>query len=99
MNHQISIRGRQYTLRSDDSDEDLQAIARYVDGKMDDMSRGTLDDYTVALLTAMNIASEYQRFRTGVLEKLDALDREAAGVSAILDAALPELASSTVDAS
>ena len=99
MNHQISIRGRQYTLRSDDSGEDLQAIARYVDSKMGDMSRGTLDDYTVALLTAMNIASEYQRFRAGVLDRLDALDREAAGVSAILDAALPELVSSTVDAS
>ena len=34
MKVQITIRGRSYTVRSDEADEDLPGIARYVDAKM-----------------------------------------------------------------
>lgn len=89
MNVQITIRGRQYTVRSDEPEEDIEAVASFVDGKMQELSRRSFDEYTVALLTAMNIASEYFRFRRLVAERLDGLDREAAAISAVLDAALP----------
>ena len=87
---QITIRGRQYTLRSDEDDEDLTAVAAYVDGKMAEVSRGSFDEYTVALLAALNIASEYHRFRRTVGGRIEDLDREAAAIGAILEAALPE---------
>jgi cell division protein ZapA (FtsZ GTPase activity inhibitor) len=90
MSVQITIRNRQYTLRSDEPEEDLEAVARYVDGRMESMSKGSLDEYTVALLTALNIASEYHRFRQQVIERIGGLDKDVAAVSAILEAALPE---------
>ena len=31
MNVQITIRGRQYTVRSDEAEEDIEAVARFVD--------------------------------------------------------------------
>ncbi len=86
----ITIRGRQYTVRSDDDGEDLQQVAKYVDSKMAEVARSSFDEYTVALIAALNIASEYDRFRREVAGRLDDLDREAAAVGAILEAALPE---------
>lgn len=91
MKVQINIGGRKYTLRSDE-DEDLQSIARYVDRKMNEIAgRGTrVDDYTLALLTALNIASEFDRFRRDVDQELVGLDRELASTAVLLESALPE---------
>jgi len=88
---QITIRGRNYTLRSDE-DEDLPAIARYVDQKMAEMTgRGVrVDEYTVAMLAALNIASEFERFRRSVDEELAALDRDLASAAVLVEAALPD---------
>jgi cell division protein ZapA len=91
MKVQISIGGRKYTLRSDE-DEDLQAIARYVDRKMNEIaSRGArVDDYTLALLAALNIASEFDRFRRDVDQELQGLDRDLASTAVLLESTLPE---------
>ncbi len=86
---QITIRGRQYTVRSDE-EEDIESVAAYVDGKMSEIARSSFDEYTVAMLAALNIASEFHRFKRQVAQRIDGLDREAASVSAILEAALPE---------
>lgn len=86
---QITIRGRQYTVRSDE-EEDIEAVAAYVDGKMAEIARSSFDEYTVAMLAAMNIASEFHRFKRTVADRIDGIDREAASISAILEAALPE---------
>lgn len=87
----ITIRGRQYTLRSD-QDEDLRSIAAYVDEKMAEIaSRGAnLDDYSLAMLAALNIASEFERFRQEVRDELATLDRDLASVGMLLEASLPE---------
>src|SRR5687767_8840502 len=91
MKVQISIGGRKYTLRSD-VDEDLPAIARYVDKKMAEIGgRGArVDEYTLALLTALNIASEFDRYRREVDGELAALDRDIASTALLLEAALPD---------
>ena len=57
---------------------------------MAEVARSSFDEHTVALLAALNIASEYHRFRKGVGGRIDDLDREAASIGAILEAALPE---------
>jgi cell division protein ZapA (FtsZ GTPase activity inhibitor) len=84
MKVQISIRGRSYTVRSD-QDEDLPAIAAYVDARMADIAgRGTADDYTVALLTALNIASEFERFRRQVEADLAAVERDVSAAAVLV---------------
>ena len=89
MNVQITIQGRQYTLRTDQPDEDLHEVARYVDAKMNSMKRASFDSYTVAILAALNIASEYKAFRTRVGESLASMDKEAGAISAVIEAAIP----------
>ena len=90
MKVQITIRGRQYTVRSDEEDEDLQAIAQYVDAQMAEVSRGrSMDEYTVAMLAALNIASEFDRFRRRVDIEFGLIDRELASTAMLMEAALP----------
>ncbi|MBX2796292.1 MAG: cell division protein ZapA [Myxococcales bacterium] len=74
---QITIRGRQYTVRSDE-EHDLATIAAYVDRKMEELSRGPmpLDDYALAMLAALNIASEFEQFRKEVQRELVTMDEE-----------------------
>lgn len=90
MKVQIQIRGRKYTVRSDEEGEDLVAIARYVDAKMSEIAgRGSsADEYTVAMLAALNIASEFDRFRRQVDNDLAGVDRELASTAVLLEAAL-----------
>ena len=91
MKVQISIRGRRYTLRSDE-DEDLPAIAAYVDRKMAEIAdRGAaVDEPTLAMLAALNIASELERLRRQVDEDLAGVDRELASTALLVEAALPD---------
>ncbi|MEQ1571009.1 MAG: cell division protein ZapA [Myxococcota bacterium] len=90
MKVQISIRGRSYTLRSDE-DEDLQSIARYVDRKMSEIAQRSsrMDDYTVAMLAALNIASEFERFRRDVEQQLAVADRDLASAVMLLEDSVP----------
>ena len=91
MKVQITIRGREYTVRGDESDVDVRQVAAYVDKRMAEVANRTAsaDEYTVAMLTAMNIASDFERFRGQVDRELGDLDRDLAGTSVLLEAALP----------
>ncbi len=91
MQKQITILGRNYTLRADNGDE-LEAAARDVDSRMKSlMSRSPgVDPYTVAMLTALNLASELRAAHRGYRGRLELMDREAAAVEAVLAAAVGE---------
>jgi len=91
MKVQITIRGRSYNVRSDEDGEDLPGIAKYVDGKMQEIAQQStrFDDYTIAMLAALNIASEFDKFRRQVDEELGSIDRDLASTAVFLDAALP----------
>ena len=91
MKVQISVRGRKYTVRSDEEGVDLVQVAKYVDGMMQEISQrsGTFDEYTIAMLAALNIASEFERFKRDMDEELQAIDREIASTSVLLEASLP----------
>jgi cell division protein ZapA (FtsZ GTPase activity inhibitor) len=92
MNVRITIRGRQYTVRGDESSDDIEAVAADLDTRLAEVATRTrsYDEYTVALLTALNLASELRRMRQQVARDLADLDREAASVAALLEAAVPE---------
>lgn len=91
MQVQITIRGRQYTVRGDESGDDIRDVAAELDARMAEVAQRTrsVDDYTVALLTALNMASELRRVRQQVASRLGELDRDAASIHAMLEAILP----------
>ena len=88
----VTIRGRQYTVRGDESTDDVEAVARDLDQRLEEVAgrTRTFDEYTVALLTALNLASELRRLRKMVIGRLDDLDRDAASLGAMLEATLPD---------
>ena len=92
MQVQITIRGRQYTVRGDESNEDIQRLATELDSRMSEVASRTrsFDEYTVAMLTALNLASELHRLRQQVALRLGELEREAASITAVLESVLPE---------
>jgi cell division protein ZapA len=83
---QITIRGRRYTLKSDEGDVDLPSIARYVDQRMAEIAArpGNLDEYTIAMLAALNIASDYERYRREVDVHLADVERDLASTAVLL---------------
>ena len=91
MQKQISILGRTYTLRAAEGDE-LEGAAMDVERRVRSMSQRSpsVDPYTVALLTALNLASELRALRRLTRERLAELDREAAAVEAVLEAAVSD---------
>lgn len=91
MQKQITILGRGYTLRADDGDE-LEAAAAEIDNRMRQlMARSpNVDPYTVAMLTALNLASEIRAVKRGYRDRLAAMEKNAATVETVLAAAVAE---------
>jgi cell division protein ZapA len=92
MNVRINIRGRQYTVRGEESQEEIQAVANDLDRRLAEVASRTrsFDEYTIALLTALNLASELQRLKQQLSKHLSDVDRDVASIAAILESAIPE---------
>jgi cell division protein ZapA len=86
----VQIAGLRYSLRTDDEDRMVKALASYVDGKIREVQKHSRspDTQAVAVLTALQIAEELfnERRETSELRKkireksqslLDYLEREA----------------------
>ena len=91
MQVRITIRGREYTVRGDDNATQMQALAVDLDRRMTEMAERTrsFDEYTIAMMTALNLASELHQLKEQVASRLNELDRDAASVAAMIEAALP----------
>lgn len=91
MQVRITIRGREYTVRGDDNADELQTLAADLDRRMAETAERTrsFDEYTIAMLTALNLASELHQLKSQVASRLDEIDRDAASVAAMIEAALP----------
>ena len=87
----ITIHGRNYKLSADNGDE-LEAAALDIDQRLKQLigrSPG-VDQYTAAMLTALNLASEMRALKVGYRERLDTMEREAAAIETVLAAAVTE---------
>ena len=92
MKVQIAVRGRKYTVKSDEDGVDIQRIADYVDQRMSEVASRAVgvDEYTIAMLAALNIASDFERFRQQVDDEMLSMDRELASTLVLLESVLPE---------
>ena len=73
----VEIFGNTYTLKGKGSSESVERIARFVDGKMRDISSkaSVATSEKIAILTALNIAEEYFALKdehSALREDLDA---------------------------
>ena len=91
MQKQITILGRTYTVRADENDE-IERAAADVDRRMRALAgrASAMDSYTVALLTALNLASDLRSIKRRMLTRLDEVEHEAAAIEAVLEAAVAE---------
>ncbi|MGI8884747.1 MAG: cell division protein ZapA [Pyrinomonadaceae bacterium] len=61
----VEIYNQTYNIRSDGDNDYIMRLAEYVDGKMRDISSGTLtvDSLKVAILAALHIADEFHQLK------------------------------------
>jgi cell division protein ZapA (FtsZ GTPase activity inhibitor) len=87
----VRIRGREFRIRSDEDEESLRRVARYLDETMARLEErtGTVDSLGAAMLTALNLAREVLELREG---------RPAAGGDPEAMRSLIELAESALEA-
>lgn len=76
---QVTIFGKEYTLRSDAGEEHIKRIAYYLDEKMKMLASqlAKKDPLKIAVLSALNIADELFRERAEKEKILSAVDKEA----------------------
>src|SRR5215203_3141875 len=62
----VEIYNQTYNIRSDGDNDYILRLAEYVDGKMREISSGTLtvDSLKVAILAALHIADEYHQLKS-----------------------------------
>ena len=91
MNVQITIRGRQFVVRSDDDGSKIRNMAQELDTKLSEQATRarTFDEHSVAIITALNIMSESFLMKEQMVERIEELERELASVIAMLESCLP----------
>lgn len=59
---QIKIQGREYVLRSQESEEQIQRVVRFVEEKLVETASGrSVDTRDLTVLTLLNLAGQYLR--------------------------------------
>ena len=87
----LEIAGQALTIRSDENETYVQALAAFVDGKVRELSRGQsgVTTLSLALTAALTIADELHKLRKAQEEAAQALER----LSSRIDTTLSEMAS------
>jgi cell division protein ZapA len=86
----VEIYNQTYSIRSDGDNEYIMRLAEYVDGKMREISSGTLtvDSLKVAILAALHIADEYYQLRNSQAQSDAQLAARSAECAEMLDRVL-----------
>ena len=89
---QINIQGRSFTIRTSDDGQKLRQIASELDERLDSQSSRArhFDDYSVAIITALNIMSELEELRQKQVEQLNDIDRNLISIAAAVEALVVE---------
>ncbi len=79
----VKIAGREYTIRSVESQEYIHRVAIYVNNKIEEVEKRqpNLSTHMVVMLTAINLADEVLKLKDKVVK----LQRELSAVHSLLD--------------
>ncbi|MGH9820068.1 MAG: cell division protein ZapA [Pyrinomonadaceae bacterium] len=86
----VEIYNQTYSIRSDGDNEYIMHLAEYVDGKMREISSGTLtvDSLKVAILAALHIADEFYQLKNNTAQTDAQLASRSAECAEMLDRVL-----------
>jgi cell division protein ZapA len=86
----VEIYNQTYNIRSDGDNDYIMRLAEYVDGKMREISSGTLtvDSLKVAILAALHIADEYHQLKNQQEQSDQQLASRSAECAEMLDRVL-----------
>jgi len=86
----VEIYNQTYNIRSDGDNDYIMRLAEYVDGKMREISSGTLtvDSLKVAILAALHIADEYHQLKNQQEQSDSQLASRSAECAEMLDRVL-----------
>ena len=92
MNVQITIRNRQFNVRTNDDGEQIRKMAKELDRRLFEQARRaqTFDEHSVTVITALNLMSELHLLRQQTAERLGGLERELESVMAMIESLLPK---------
>ena len=87
----VSIRGREFRVRTADDAASLQRVASYLDDTMTQVEErtGTIDSLDVAMLTALNLAREVVEMREATGD-MGATSTRIQGLIELAESALSE---------
>ena len=73
----VEILGESLSVTSDESEEHVRRVAAEVDRRMREIANGghVVSSFTVAVIAALNIASEYQKLKQEYEQVQDIIDR------------------------
>lgn len=88
----VEIYNQTYSIRSDGDNEYIMHLAEYVDGKMREISSGTLtvDSLKVAILAALHIADEFFQLKQSQAQTDQQLAARSAECAEMLDRVLKQ---------
>ena len=86
----VEIYNQTYSIRSDGDNEYILDLAQYVDGKMREISSGTLtvDSLKVAILAALHIADEFYQLKNAQAQSDAQLAARSSECATMLDRVL-----------
>ncbi len=84
---EVTIMGQKFLVRSESDEEYVDKIAKYVDGKVNEVLANTksIASIQVALLAAMNIADEYFKFRQEKEKTLKKVEKKIEDMIELVD--------------
>ena len=88
----VQIFGREYKLRSRDSEQYVLKLARMIDDRMKavEHSTKTVDSVRVAVLSALNLADDYCKLREEYSQRVLELEEEQSRLLELVNSALKE---------
>ena len=88
-NIQISILGREYSFRSQESEDQVQRVVRFVEEKLAEMGAGTsVDTRDLTVLTLLNLAGQYLQLLDQKEQGLESQDSRLQSLVAHLERAV-----------
>ena len=91
MNVQVTIRGRQFNFRTDDDGEKLKNMADSLNERLNSQAgrSKTVDEYSIAVITALSLMGEMELMKKQYEGKLDELHKDIVSLTLRLEALLP----------